>query len=68
MKDTKETIPFKYSKIDAHINSQRLSQHAQGSHGSTTDGVPELSGSGHKSTSLIQMLSPIDNHSQTKNW
>ena len=38
IKDAKEMVSSRH-KIDAHMNSQRLWQHAQGLHGSKEDGV-----------------------------
>jgi hypothetical protein len=59
MKATKETRPSKH-KTNAHINLQRLRQHAQGLHVSATDGVLELK------VEADICLTPIDNHLQIK--
>ena len=41
---TKETVSSRHSRTDAHMNSQRLRQHAQGLHGSVQNGVSILRG------------------------
>ena len=46
--DSKKRVSSRNSRIDVHINSQRLWQHAQGIHRFTSVGVPVLRGeSGH---------------------
>lgn len=44
MEDTKETRLSNLRRAKAHVNSQRLRQHAQGLHGSAPHGVLELNG------------------------
>ena len=42
MDDIKESRPSRLTRADAHTNSQRLRQHAQGLYRSAPDGVVEL--------------------------
>ena len=42
MDDTKETVSSRHSRTDAHMNSQRLWKHAQGSHRFKPERVPVL--------------------------
>jgi hypothetical protein len=44
MEDTKETKLSKHSKMHAHMNSQRLMQHAQGFHVSALYAVAMMRG------------------------
>lgn len=65
------TRPSKYSRINAHVNSQRLEQHAQGQSGSAphsmgVGGCPWAKRSGHMPPTPTQKLFPIDNHLQMK--
>ena len=67
MEDTKNARPSRHKRTDAHMNSQRLWQRAQGLRMSKLDGVPVLKGEVDKNPYPYQILSPIDACIQMKN-
>lgn len=59
--DSNKTMSSRHNKTDAHMNSQRLWQHAQGLHRFKPEGVPALRrGHGHGFLLLTKQLSSID--------
>jgi hypothetical protein len=59
--DFKETVSASYNRTGAHMNSQRLWQHAQDLHRVKPDRVPEQrGGSGHEISLLDKKLCFVD--------
>ena len=55
---TKETVSSRTNKTDAHMNMQRLWQHAQGQHRFKPGKIPELrEGARHRLPPLIWKIS-----------
>lgn len=65
MDEPNEAVSSGHSRTDAHMNSQRLGQHAQGVQRFKPDEVPALrGGSGHEFPLLTKKLSVIDTYCQ----
>lgn len=68
MEYSKETMCFRHNRTNAHVNSQRPREDAQGLHRFKPDGVPVMRGkSGQKPPSITKELSPVSIHLQRKN-